>query len=68
MPYADKIYYKPSVSYLRYNKFGFVSPHLDEHSFDVKFTTANTVWAGKGSTGYTVDTNISKKSNQNLQW
>ena len=65
VPSKNKIYYEPINSYLQYNKFGTALP---KHYFDIIFTTSNTKWAGEGTKGTTVDTNISKKSNQSIDW
>jgi len=65
VPSKNKIYYEPVSSFLQYNKFG---TSLPKHYFDIVFTTANNKWAGEGDKGTTVDLNVSKKSNQSIDW
>ena len=64
-PHANKIFYTPSSTFLQYHRFG---TGLPEHFFNVKFSNANSVWAGEGNQGMTVDTNISKIYNQSTEW
>jgi len=65
VPSKNKIFYTPINSYLQYNIFG---TFLPEHFFEVSFSSASSKWAGEGTKGSTVDTNISKNLNQSLDW
>ena len=65
VPSKNKIFYTPLNSYLEYNKFG---TFLPEHFFEVSFTSGGSNWAGEGTLGTTVDTNVSNSINQPLQW
>jgi len=65
VPSKNKIFYTPVSGFLQYNKFG---TYLPEHYFDIIFVSANSVWAGEGEKGSTVDTDISKKHNKSLDW
>jgi len=65
VPHANKIFFVPSNTFLQYSKFGSLPI---KHHFTVKFSSGNSIWAGEGSKGSTVDTTISKKSNQAIDW
>jgi len=65
VPHANKVFFIPTNSFLQYSKFGSLPI---KHHFTVKFTTGSSIWAGEGTTGVTVDTDISKKGNQAIDW
>jgi len=65
IPSKNKIFYEPISEFLQYNKFGTALP---KHYFSVIFSTKNRKWAGEGEKGETVDLNVSRKSNQSLDW
>jgi len=64
-PYENKIIYTPKFDYLLFDR---VNPSVVNHKFIVKFTSANSIWAGEGNLGNTVDTNISKNANMGIDW
>jgi len=66
LPHSNKVFFAPISSDLIYNKYAPSMPTT--HSFTVKFSTSSTQWAGEGEKGKTVSTQVSKKSNQSLEW
>ncbi|WP_200763587.1 Calx-beta domain-containing protein [Nitrosophilus alvini] len=63
-PYKDRIDMNAS-SWLIYNRF---DPTANVNSFYIEFTGKPKDWAGIGSTGKTVDLNISQDSERRIDW
>jgi len=64
-PYKNKIIYTPKYEYLLFDR---VNSSVTNHKFIVDFASGNSVWAGEGNIGTTVDTNISTNTNMGLSW
>ncbi|MDX1808044.1 MAG: Calx-beta domain-containing protein [Sulfurospirillaceae bacterium] len=63
-PHIDKIQMY-GKSWLIYNQ---ANPNATENDFIVEFKNAANNWAGQGKLGHVIDTNISVRSNQRLNW
>lgn len=61
-PETVRVKYKPK-SYLVFNPFNAAAT---THSFTANFYPRAKSWAGKGDTGYTVDTNIAPRNNMDI--
>ncbi len=63
-PHMNIITYKP-FNYLLYDPY---SALVSKHKFKTGFSSISNEWAGKGDVGLTVDTNLSKKGYQKMDW
>ena len=61
-PATVRVKYKPK-SYLVFNPF---NAGATTHSFTANFYPSGKSWAGRGKTGYTVDTNIAPRNNMDI--
>ena len=65
LPYKNKIVYKPSTEYLKYDRF---NANVDTHSFKINLSPDTAKWTGKGDAGKTVDNNINKIGLKKVDW
>jgi hypothetical protein len=64
LPLKVRIYYTPSYSWLLFDRY---NKNVSRHYFDLYFTSVGK-WAGEGSLGTTIDTNISPIPNETIDW
>jgi hypothetical protein len=63
-PDLNKVYYK-SYDYLLFDRY---NKNVNEHNFNIRFSSSSSQWAGEGELGQTIDMNISTIPNQSIDW
>jgi len=65
-PHKNKMLYKPTTEYLKYDKF---NANADTHSFNIDFSSDSPKWSGKGDLGMTTDMEVSKRTGlKKIDW